>query len=180
MAQDLLDGLGRSDPHDAERMAHDLRTGGIRARKIPAGNAPRLFIDVPQSPAALSLPQTGDIPNGSRAANIPPSGSQCPAPHLCVGWLLAASGPHLHFAGEGSGAVSISATNYVSLAPGFAKGKTMSGQTSEIFSSSLSSSNMMMMWPKLRANCASGCFPHTFVQLYRLKLSRRSSPPSGN
>jgi len=53
----------------------------------------------------------------------PPSGSQCPAPHLCVGWLLAASGPHLHFAGEGSGAVSISATNFVSLAAGFARGE---------------------------------------------------------
>src|SRR2546421_8726537 len=61
----------------------------------------------------------------------PPSGSQCPAPHLCVGWLLAASGPHLHFAGEGSGAVSISATNYVSLAPGFAKGEDNERATSE-------------------------------------------------
>jgi len=71
LAQDLLDGLGRSDPHDAERMAHNLRTGGIRARKIPARNPPRLFIDVPQSPAALSLPQTGDVRNGRRTANIP-------------------------------------------------------------------------------------------------------------
>jgi hypothetical protein len=29
----------------------------------------------------------------------------------------------LHFAGEGSGAVSISATNFVSLAPGFTRGE---------------------------------------------------------
>src|SRR5436853_3099274 len=63
----------------------------------------------------------------------PPSGSQCPAPHLCVGWLLAASGPHLHFAGEARARFLFRPQITSAWFRGSQGGKAMNGQTREIF-----------------------------------------------
>ena len=55
LAQDLFGRLGRRHSYDAKRMAHNLRTGGIRAREIPT-RKPGLFPD--EDPSALSRYRT--------------------------------------------------------------------------------------------------------------------------